>query len=104
MVAVIVISAAWGALSLTGVIKLICQCALGLIFVHMIELQHELLHGLGIKNGWVNKIIGYILGLPMLVMYADYQYNHINHHKYLGTPQNKEFFDYNHKKFTILSF
>ncbi|UJD89827.1 fatty acid desaturase [Rahnella aquatilis] len=67
---------------------------LGAMFAHGIELQHQVLHAQGIKNRKGNEIIGIILGLPMLVSYADYKYSHLNHHKYLGTPQNKEYFDY----------
>lgn len=74
--------------------KLIGIFLLGAMFAHGVELQHQVLHAQGIKNRKGNEIIGIILGLPMLVSYADYKYSHLNHHKYLGTPQNKEYFDY----------
>ncbi|KOC90270.1 fatty acid desaturase family protein [Winslowiella iniecta] len=67
---------------------------MGAMFAHGVELQHQVLHAQGIKNRKGNELIGIILGLPMLVSYADYKYSHLNHHKFLGTPQNKEYFDY----------
>lgn len=67
---------------------------LGAMFAHGVELQHQVLHGQGFRNRKLNEFVGIILGLPMLVSYADYQYSHLHHHRYLGTPENREYFDY----------
>jgi fatty acid desaturase len=67
---------------------------LGLVFAHGVELQHEALHNLGFRSRRLNEIVGVLLGLPMLVSFAAYQASHMRHHRYLGTPENKEFFDY----------
>ncbi len=72
----------------TGVILL------GAIFAHGVELQHQVRHAQGFRNGYLNDMVGVVLGLPMLVSYADYKSSHLHHHKYLGTPENREFFDY----------
>lgn len=67
---------------------------LGVMFAHGVELQHQVLHGQGFRNRKLNDCVGVMLGLPMLVSYAGYQVSHLRHHRDLGTPQNKEFFDY----------
>jgi fatty acid desaturase len=67
---------------------------LGAMFAHGVELQHQVLHAQGFKNKTLNEAVGILLGLPMLVSYADYKSSHMHHHKYLGTPENREFFDY----------
>lgn len=67
---------------------------LGLMFAHGVELQHQALHLLGFRNRRLNEIVGIAVGLPMLVSLAGYQASHLRHHQRLGTPLNKEFFDY----------
>ncbi|NIC37837.1 fatty acid desaturase [Halomonas desiderata] len=67
---------------------------LGAMFAHGVEIQHQVLHGQGLKNKVAHEAIGVLLGVPMLVSYASYQASHLKHHRYLGTPNNTEFFDY----------
>lgn len=67
---------------------------LGLWQAHAVELQHQVLHGLGYRNARFNHLVGVLLGLPMLVSYSGYRASHLRHHRLLGTPDNKEFFDY----------
>ena len=67
---------------------------LGVMFAHGVELQHQALHGQGFRHRGVNEFFGVLLGLPMLVSFAAYQASHLRHHRHLGTPQNREFFDY----------
>ncbi|MBW7962978.1 fatty acid desaturase [Bradyrhizobium sp. BR 10261] len=67
---------------------------LGLWQAHAVELQHQVLHGLGYRNARINHLVGVLLGLPMLVSYSGYRASHLRHHRLLGTPDNKEFFDY----------
>ncbi|WP_177243309.1 fatty acid desaturase [Bradyrhizobium sp. Gha] len=67
---------------------------LGLWQAHAVELQHQVLHGLGYRNARLNHMVGVVLGLPMLVSYSGYRASHLRHHRLLGTPENKEFFDY----------
>lgn len=67
---------------------------LGAMFAHGVELQHQVLHAQGLRNKKSNELVGILLGLPMLVSYADYKASHMHHHRYLGTPENREFFDY----------
>jgi fatty acid desaturase len=67
---------------------------LGMMFAHGVELQHQALHGQGFRHRRFNECVGVVLGLPMLVSFAAYQASHLRHHRDLGTPRNREFFDY----------
>lgn len=84
------------------IIQLLGFILVGLMFAHGIELQHELLHMRGRQP--YKKIIGLILGLPMLNSFSHYQLNHMHHHRFVGTPEDSEFFNYGDKKPTVLSF
>ncbi|MEU9340155.1 fatty acid desaturase [Streptomyces sp. NPDC048278] len=66
----------------------------GLMFAHMLELQHETLHSIAFRGRRPNVVAGVLLGLPTLVSFAAYQVSHLRHHRDLGTPENQEFFDY----------
>lgn len=39
-------------------------------------------------------VYGVPLGIPMLVAYSHYRVRHLQHHRYLGTPQDTEFFGF----------
>lgn len=67
---------------------------LGLMYAHLVELQHECLHEHAYKKRWVNRLVGFICGVPMLSSFSHYKYEHLRHHAYLGTEQNQEFFNY----------
>lgn len=67
---------------------------LGAMFAHGVELQHQVLHSQGFAHPRFNEWTGMLLGLPMLVSYASYQASHMRHHRLLGTPADKEYFDY----------
>lgn len=67
---------------------------LGCMFAHAAELQHETLHNLAYRSKRANKLAGIALGLPMLVSFTAYRVAHLRHHRDLGTPANREFFDY----------
>jgi fatty acid desaturase len=67
---------------------------LGCMFAHAAELQHQTLHSLGFRNRRANTVAGIALGVPMLISFAAYRATHLRHHRDLGTPQNREFFDY----------
>ncbi|MET8042622.1 fatty acid desaturase [Micromonospora sp. NPDC005215] len=73
---------------LTGVI------VLGCMFAHAAELQHQTLHSLGFRNRRANLVAGVVLGVPMLISFSAYRATHMRHHRDLGTPANREFFDY----------
>ncbi|MFD8936308.1 fatty acid desaturase family protein [Streptomyces sp. NPDC059578] len=66
----------------------------GAMFAHAAELQHETLHNLAYRSSRANTVTGIVLGLPMLISFAAYRATHMRHHRDLGTPMNREFFDY----------
>ncbi|MGW0580518.1 fatty acid desaturase, partial [Streptomyces sp. NPDC002920] len=66
----------------------------GAMFAHAAELQHETLHNLAYRSRRTNAVCGIVLGLPMLISFAAYRAAHMRHHRDLGTPMNREFFDY----------
>lgn len=70
------------------------QLALGIVFAHGLELQHEALHHNLFKSPRLNRAFGIAFGLPMLVSYTHYQVQHLHHHKYVGTERDKEIFNY----------
>jgi fatty acid desaturase len=66
----------------------------GLIYAHLVELQHECLHEHAYRSRRLNRLVGFMLGAPMLSSFWHYKYQHLRHHAFLGTPQNREFFNY----------
>ncbi|MBX9572506.1 MAG: fatty acid desaturase [Candidatus Obscuribacterales bacterium] len=75
----------------------------GAMYVHMIELQHSILHMQVFESPKVARIVGFFLGLPMMISFSDFQYRHLRHHKFLGTAQNTETFNYSHSKLNTVS-
>jgi fatty acid desaturase len=66
----------------------------GLMYAHLIELQHECLHEHAFRSRTANRLCGVIAGLFMLSSFWHYKHDHLRHHAFLGTPQNREFFNY----------
>jgi fatty acid desaturase len=75
---------------------------LGLMYGHAVELQHQTLHNTAFRSTKWNRRVGIVLGLPLLVSFSDYQNSHMRHHKLLGTPEDKEFFNYGYESLTTV--
>jgi fatty acid desaturase len=75
---------------------------LGLAYAHAVELQHQCLHNTAYRSRTWGRVVGVLLGLPSLVSFSDYQNSHLKHHRLLGTPEDKEFFNYAYKKLNSL--
>ncbi|MFE3716994.1 fatty acid desaturase family protein [Streptomyces cyaneofuscatus] len=71
---------------------------LGLLYTHLVELQHQCLHHSAFLAASANRRAGVVLGLPMLVSYSHYRVRHLQHHRYLGTDQDSEFFGFDTRK------
>ena len=67
---------------------------LALAYTHAVELQHQCLHHSAFRSSGVHRWVGVPLGLPMLVGYSHYRVRHLQHHRYLGTPEDTEFFGF----------
>jgi fatty acid desaturase len=65
-----------------------------LLGAHLVELQHECLHGHAFRSPALNRVFGVICGLFMMSSYSHYRYDHLRHHAYLGTEKNLEHFNY----------
>lgn len=77
---------------------LLPSLALGLAYAHAVELQHQCLHNTAYRSRFWSRVVGVLLGLPSLVSFSDYQNSHLKHHRLLGTPEDKEFFNYAYQK------
>jgi len=66
----------------------------GLIYAHLLELQHECLHFHAFDSPRLNRIFGVLTGVFMFSSYTHYRHDHLHHHAYLGTERNNEHFDY----------
>jgi fatty acid desaturase len=60
---------------------------LGIAYAHGLELQHEALHGILLATPAHNRILGSLLGLPMLTTFTETRAQHLHHHRYVGTPR-----------------
>ncbi len=75
-------------------IMIIGIIVLAATYVHALELQHQCLHHSAFRKASCHRLIGIPLGLPMLVSYSHYRVRHLQHHHYLGTTQDAEFFGF----------
>lgn len=66
----------------------------GGFFAHLLELQHECLHEHAYASRRVNRLVGSVCGAPTLGSFSHYKYAHLRHHAFLGTPENREFFQH----------
>ena len=66
----------------------------GLMFTHLIELQHECMHGHAFRSPSLNRLFGFACGLFMMSSNSHYRYDHLRHHAWLGTSKNLEHFNY----------
>jgi fatty acid desaturase len=97
--ALVVIVAGWIMIALIPTAPVIIGGILitGPMYAHLVELQHECLHEHAYNKRWLNRLIGFICGIPMMSSFWHYKYEHLRHHAYLGTPRNQEFFNYRFK-------
>ncbi|MDX3235051.1 fatty acid desaturase [Streptomyces sp. ME03-5709C] len=67
---------------------------LAAMFTHAVELQHQCLHHSAFRRALPHRLVGVPLGMPLLVVYSHYRVRHLQHHRYLGTPRDTEFFGF----------
>ena len=67
---------------------------LALGIAHGVELQHQALHHTGFRSVALNRGVGFLLGLPILISFSHYRDRHLHHHKHVGTDDDSEFFQY----------
>ncbi|MFG1653246.1 fatty acid desaturase family protein [Micromonospora sp. NPDC049275] len=67
---------------------------LGALYTHLVELQHQCLHHSAFVAPGRHRPVGVLLGLPLLVSYSHYRVRHLQHHRFLGTDRDSEFFGF----------
>lgn len=94
------LTGAGAALALSGplVLTVLGVLLLGAMFAHAVELQHQCLHHSAFRRSWPHRLVGVPLGLPMLVSYSHYRVRHLQHHRYLGTERDSEFFGFDTRR------
>ena len=85
--AAIVLSTNWIVIGISMLVN-------GLMFAHLIELQHECMHGHAFRSPGLNRLFGVACGMFMASSNSHYRYDHLRHHAWLGTPRNLEHFNY----------
>lgn len=93
-IALIVAGVVVVALDLGIVATVVAVLVNGLMFAHLVELQHECLHEHAYRSRRLNRWLGVACGVFMFSSYSHYKYDHLRHHAFLGTTKNKEFFNY----------
>ena len=71
---------------------------LAAMYTHAVELQHQCLHHSAFRRALPHRLVGVPLGIPLLVVYSHYRVRHLQHHRYLGTPQDTEFFGFDTRR------
>ncbi|MET7951771.1 fatty acid desaturase [Micromonospora sp. NPDC005324] len=71
---------------------------LAAMYTHAVELQHQCLHHSAFRRSSPHRLVGVPLGVPLLVVYSHYRVRHLQHHRYLGTPQDTEFFGFDTRR------
>ncbi|MBD0693647.1 fatty acid desaturase family protein [Streptomyces sp. CBMA123] len=71
---------------------------IGAMYAHWLELQHQCLHHSAFRRARWHRLAGVPLGIPMLVSYSHYRVRHLQHHRYLGTDQDSEFFGFDSRQ------
>lgn len=92
----VLIAAAWVviALELGWPVMVGAGVVAGLMYAYLVELQHECLHEHAFRSRALNRLCGVIAGVFMCISFWHYKHDHLRHHAFLGTPQNREFFNY----------
>jgi fatty acid desaturase len=75
-------------------LRALAVVALGIVYAHGVELQHEALHGNLFGRRGLDRVAGIVTGAPMLVSFTQYRAYHLHHHRCVGTSIDEELFDY----------
>ncbi|MET8183622.1 fatty acid desaturase [Streptomyces sp. NPDC005336] len=79
-------------------VRLLGVVLIGAMYCHWLELQHQCLHHSAFRRARLHRLAGVPLGVPLLVSYSHYRARHLQHHRYLGTVQDSEFFGFDSRQ------
>jgi fatty acid desaturase len=90
------VAAGWVAIALQVhlAVTVVAVVVIGLMYAHLVELQHECLHEHPFRSRRLNRVFGFLSGVFMFSSFSHYKYQHLRHHALLGKDENKEFFNY----------
>jgi len=54
----------------------------GIVVVHHFSLQHECVHSTVFRTRWLNKVVGTLCGLIIILPFKHFRYEHCDHHTY----------------------
>lgn len=54
----------------------------GVVIVHHFSLQHECVHNSVFRTRWLNKVVGHICGVIIILPFKFFRYEHCDHHTY----------------------
>jgi fatty acid desaturase len=93
---VVVIAVSWSVIAFQPVWPAVVLAAVvsGLMYAYLVELQHECLHEHAYRSRALNRLCGVLAGVFMFSSFWHYKHDHLRHHAFLGTPRNREFFNY----------
>jgi fatty acid desaturase len=86
------------ALEINVAVTALSVVVIGLMYAHLVELQHECLHEHAFRSRGLNRLFGFMCGMFMFSSFSHYKYEHLRHHALLGRDENKEFFNYRFNK------
>lgn len=72
--------------------RLAFQLVLAAVLAHGTELVHECIHRLATGRERVDRCIGSILAQTTCISFALYHFLHLQHHRYVGTPHDRDSF------------
>lgn len=94
--AFVLIAAGWVAIAFSPhwIVTAVAVVVIGMMYAHLVELQHECLHEHAFRRRLWNRVCGVLCGVFMLSSFWHYKHDHLRHHAFLGTTRNREFFNY----------
>ena len=78
--------------------RLAFQLVLAAVLAHGTELVHECIHRLATGRERVDRCIGSILAQTTCISFAQYHFLHLQHHRYVGTPHDRDSFSDAHAR------
>lgn len=71
-------------------VRIPCWIVIGFILHGLGVFMHEGAHGALLRKGMVDRVIGFLCGLPVFFPCASYRATHLLHHQHENTPQDPD--------------
>ena len=90
VVALLVATAVWSALTGTLVGAIVAVAIMGVVHASLVYGQHECVHRGLFRHRWINDVAGLLMGVVMGVPYAGYRRYHLHHHAHTHAADDTE--------------